>query len=321
MSGLSKQKWEIRVFMKIAHLSDLHICQKYRPKNLERTKILLDYALQQGVDHIVITGDVVHLGDIEDYVALRNLLEEFDLLNPQKLTLVIGNHDVFGGVYLAEDILAFPEKCESINYKEKLKEFKNYFFETFENTYFPSKNETHPFKKIVDDVILIGINSTTPYSKVKNLFASRGKVGKKQIENLRQVLSQTQFNEKVKIVLIHHHFKKFDHLSSFFSSSILRNIESFGGKLRKKKRLLKLFKKHKIDLILHGHDHNSVDYWIDGLHFMNAGGCIDKNRAGELKINIVEIVKCTVSTEVRTIIENQFYQLTICQSDNFALTQ
>ena len=115
--------------MKIAHLSDVHICQKSRPKNLERTKLLLDYALQQGVDHIVITGDIVHLGEVEDYIALRNLFQEFGLLDPFKLTLVIGNHDVFGGVYLAEDILSFPEKCESINYDAKLLEFKNHFFE------------------------------------------------------------------------------------------------------------------------------------------------------------------------------------------------
>jgi len=289
--------------MKIAHLSDLHICQKSRPQNLERARRLIDYALEQRADHIVITGDIVHLGEAEDLIAFRNLLDEFDLLDSSRVSLVIGNHDIFGGIYLAEDILAFPKKCETIDYQKKIIEFKNYFFETFENTYFTSSNEIYPYAKIINDVVFIGINSCSPYSRLRNPFAAKGKVDKKQLENLRQIFSKTEFQHKIKIVLIHHHFKKINHHSSLFRNSFLQNIESFGDRLRKKKRLIKLFHRYNVDLILHGHDHHCNENWIEKLHFMNAAGCIDKNKPGELQINFITVTANTIQTEIRTIAE------------------
>ena len=66
--------------MKIVHISDLHISHKHRPDNIRYTRYLLEYALEQGVDHIVITGDLVHLTDIDDFLALRKLFEEYNLL-------------------------------------------------------------------------------------------------------------------------------------------------------------------------------------------------------------------------------------------------
>jgi len=287
--------------MKIAHLSDLHICQKARPKNLEKTRLLIDHALQQHADHFVFTGDIVHLAEKEDFIAFRNLLDEFNLLDSSKTTLVIGNHDIFGGVYIAEDILTFPQKCETVDYHKKLIEFKNYFFETFENTYFPVSHTPYPFAKIIGNVVLIGMNSIHPYSKLKNLFASKGRVGKIQLENLRQILSRSEFQDKVKIGLVHHHFKKVTHHCSLFCNTLLRNIETYGNKLKDRKQVVKLLNRYKVDLVLHGHEHDSHEYHFRGLHFMNAGGCIEKNSPDELKLNIVNIIQDKIKTEIQKI--------------------
>jgi 3',5'-cyclic AMP phosphodiesterase CpdA len=319
LRGKVREMKETTSWMKIAHLSDLHICQKSRPKNLERARLLIDYALQQSVDHFVITGDIIHLNEGEDLVAFRNLLDEFDLLDSSRVTMVIGNHDIFGGVYLAEDILAYPKKCESVDFDKKIVEFKNYFFETFENTYFTSSQAIYPYAKIVGDVVFIGINSCSPYSKFRNLFAAKGKVGTRQVENIRQILSKTEFQNKIKIVLIHHHFKKINHHSSLFRNSFLQNLESFGDKLRKKKRLIKLFRRHKVDLILHGHDHHCNEYWIKNLHFMNAAGCIDKNVPGELQINFITITRNKIETEIQRISENCILEQKECRNSKLVL--
>jgi len=291
--------------MKIAHLSDLHICQKSRPKNLVRTRLLIDYALQQGTDHFVFTGDIIHLGEKQDFVTFRNLLDEFNLLDSSRTTLVIGNHDIFGGVYFAEDILAFPQKCEAVDYNKKVIEFKNYFFETFEHTYFPASHEPYPFAKKIGNVVFIGLNSIHPYSKLKNLIASKGVVGKEQLDNLRQILQRSEYYDKIKIVLIHHHFQKVSNRCSLFTNTLLRNIETYGNKLKNRNQITKLLGRHKVDLILHGHEHDSHEYFYTGLHFMNAGGCIDKNKPGEMKINFVEIKDNEIKTGILTVLEHE----------------
>lgn len=305
--------------MKIAHLSDLHICQKSRPNNLEKTRWLIEYALQQQADHFVFTGDIVHLAKKEDFIAFRNLLDEFDLLDSSRTTLVIGNHDIFGGVYFAEDVLTFPQQCEAVDYHKRLIEFKNYFFETFENSYFPASHEPYPFAKKIGNVVFIGLNSIHKYSKLKNLTASKGEVGKIQLENLRQILSRREFQDKIKIVLVHHHFKKVSHRCSLFTNTLLRNIETYGNKLKNRKQVARLLARYKVDLILHGHEHDSHEYFYKDLHFMNAGGCIERNNQDELHINFITVASNKIKTEISMISENHILEYEANRSSNLVL--
>lgn len=319
LSNPDHENLELKSSMKIAHLSDLHICQKSRPNNLEKTRLLIEYALQQQADHFVFTGDIVHLANKEDFIAFRNLLGEYDLLDTSRATLVIGNHDIFGSVYLAEDILAFPQKCEAVDYQKKVIEFKNYFFETFENTYFPASHEPYPFAKKIGNVVFIGLNSIHGYSKLKNFIASNGAVGKIQLENLKQILSRNEFQNNIKIVLIHHHFKKVSNRCSLFTNTLLRNIETYGNKLKNRNQIAKLLGRHKVDLILHGHDHDSHEYFYKGLHFMNAGGCIERNNHDELQMNFITIASKKIKTEIQRISEDKILQFTPDQSSNLVL--
>ena len=281
--------------MKIAHLSDLHISHKSRPDNIVHTKRLLEHALNKNADHIVITGDLIHLGDAEDYYELRRLFMELNLLDASKLTLVIGNHDIFGGVHLAEDIIDFPRKAESTDFDNKVREFRNYFLETFENSYFPVSRKVFPNAKIIGDVVFFSLNSISRYSKVKNLFASTGRVNKTQREILRQLFNKKQYRNKKRIVLMHHHFKK--HIKED-KIAFYQHFEDRVNKLRKKKRLLNLFKKSDIDLIMHGHQHESLTYSKKGIQISNAAGCIDKNEPGELKFNMIHIHEDKITVEV-----------------------
>jgi 3',5'-cyclic AMP phosphodiesterase CpdA len=121
--------------MKIAHFPDLHICTLHRHENLQLTRETIEYALRANCDHLVITGDLSHKGGRRDYEILRALFDEYDLLAPEKLSLTIGNHDIFGGVQSAEDILAFPKHCRMIPFNQRVKDFVEFFCESFDQTY------------------------------------------------------------------------------------------------------------------------------------------------------------------------------------------
>lgn len=84
--------------MKIAHFSDLHICVLHRKDRIRLTRIAIEYALKNDCDHIVITGDLSQMGSHRDYEILRSIFEDYGLLDANKLSLTIGNHDIFGGL-------------------------------------------------------------------------------------------------------------------------------------------------------------------------------------------------------------------------------
>ncbi len=287
--------------MKIAHLSDLHICQQSRPNNLYRTELLIQYALDQGTDHFVITGDLIHLAREEDFIALRALFMKYDLLDSDRLSLVIGNHDIYGGVHLAEDVVKFPQKCQAVDYNMMIEKYNTYFFEAFENTYRYSPDAGYPFVKTVNDVAFIGINSTTEYSIFRNPFASKGVIEKSQLTGLKHILSRLRHQQVLKFVMMHHHIKRQNLNDSLFRNSALKNIEDLANNLWRKNRVINLLRRYHIDLILHGHEHYSGEYYHRNLHFLNGGGSIDKNKPGELMINFVHVKGKSFTSEVRVV--------------------
>jgi 3',5'-cyclic AMP phosphodiesterase CpdA len=277
--------------MKIAHLSDLHLCAKYLPDNLKKTRILIETALQKGADHLVITGDIAHNTDFDDFISLRHLLAEFNLLDPRKTTVVIGNHDIFGGVHLAEDILTFPQKCLQVDYQKKIREFRLCFFELFDHAFFPLPDQIFPFGKRVDNVLFVGMNSTQPYSLIKNPFASRGKIAKNQRNGLITILGHPEFQNTIKIILLHHHFNKIPRSENNY----LIDLERFVGRLSNKQKLLKIFRKHQVALTLHGHQHRSLEYLRNGLRFVNAGACASENPGN---LNLISVTPDSIETEI-----------------------
>jgi 3',5'-cyclic AMP phosphodiesterase CpdA len=77
---------------RLAHLSDLHLGE--RPEHATAARALVSSVLEEDVDHVVVTGDVTHLGRVDEYEAW---LEIFDpLLRDKRVTVVPGNHDRAG---------------------------------------------------------------------------------------------------------------------------------------------------------------------------------------------------------------------------------
>ena len=270
--------------MKIAHISDLHIDAVNKPENYKRASEALENISGLNADHIIITGDITQNADKESFELARKLFNKFNLLNSEKLSLVIGNHDIFGGVHLAEDIIQYPKQCILTDYYKKVNDFNQYFKECFKNIYQPSNESIFPYAKELDDCLLIGINTISKYSLVKNPFASNGEVDKKQAEKLEQILSSKAFRNKRKIILSHHHFASRENPPQ---NLLWKRIENQTMKMRKKKKLLNLFVKYDIELVLHGHIHEIQLYKRKGIQFINAGGSVLNNK-NEIYIVIID---------------------------------
>lgn len=284
--------------MLIAHLSDLHLNTLLSDSNIRKIEKLLDYIVEKKADHLIITGDLTDNADESDLLLLRNHLKKRQLLDSKTLTVIPGNHDIFGGPQRAEDIFDFPSRCKKVDYKEKLISFNNYFNETFEDCLYLSDNRNYPFIKVLnDDIFLLGLNSILEYSLTKNPFASNGEIKLEQFFEVEQILKKFNSEGQVKIVALHHHFNKIKNTKRSIAG-LWQNIEKQTMKLRKKKRLFSLFNKYKIDLIIHGHIHYNEYYERKGLNFLNGGASIKGYSGHSLRVNFIEIndknIKCTL---------------------------
>jgi len=266
--------------MRIAHFSDPHINSKYHPKHLVRLRSALEDALEnQLADHVVITGDLTSNGDARDLRSVRRLFESLGILASSKLTLIPGNHDLYGGPHLAEEVLGFPERCRTTDLNEKLAIFQDTFAEVFTDSI--QTDAAYPFLKKVRNICFLGLNSITEYSLLDNPVGSNGRIGAEQQTRIRRLSKHHAWQTaSQRIVLIHHHLfrpKDVSHLQladGVTSKNIAALIEQRTLKLHGKRSLLQLCKEIDVDLILHGHVHFTGDYERKGIAYLNSAGSI-----------------------------------------------
>ena len=290
--------------MKIAHVSDLHFSTFFKINNLQNIRYLFKYVLDQNPDHIILTGDLTDNAEPGDFLILRNLFKKLDILKSDRLSVVIGNHDIFGGVQKADDIFSFHEKCSQLDFQAKVNRFYDFFFETFENTHRISSDHCFPFVKNLGNVQLTGINSIAHYSKVKNPFASNGEISLPNLNDLSDLMGKNNSNNTIKIVLIHHHFNKIKIDKEKKYSTTWQKIEKQTMKLRKKKRIINLLNGKNVDLVLHGHYHENHEYSKKGIKFLNAGASIINHKPGIMHGNFIEVGGKEITTEIHKIESN-----------------
>jgi 3',5'-cyclic AMP phosphodiesterase CpdA len=282
----------------IAHISDLHLNSFYNESNYHHLQYLLNKLKDDRVEHLIITGDLTDNASEKDFLLLRRLLSEYDFLEGKKLTVIVGNHDIYGGVQKAEDIFSFPEKCRTVNYDQKLNEFAGYFPETLENCFFISSNSYYPFAKIVGPALIIGANSIAPYSKISNPFASNGEISVTQFNEIHSLLKKEFTDVKFRLILIHHHFNKFKTKAKSSLGNVWLNIEKQTMKLRNKRRLFNLFKELNVDIVMHGHLHESKEYYRKGIRFLNAGATLKNEKENSVRVNYVRLLKKEIKIDI-----------------------
>lgn len=274
----------------IAHISDLHLNPVYFPERTNLFRSLLHQCRQMNVDHIIITGDITNQAKHEELGHFREVLKEFSLLDGKKVTVVIGNHDIFGGPYHAEDVLKFPSTCRMTDYDMRVEEFYKATKETFEGAKFFSAKSIFPFLKILGDVAIVGVNSIARWNALKNPIGSNGKVDKEQHEALKVMFNSALLKGKYVVVALHHHFNKMaDEKAKSKFEKLWRAFESATMKLHKKKMLMKVFNKGRVKTILHGHVHHHSDYLRSNIRCLNAGASIIPSDGSKQAFHLITI--------------------------------
>jgi len=288
----------------IAHIADLHLSAEHNRFNLRRARRLLKEIGRRRVDHVVVTGDIAADAEGREFEIARRLFRNSGLLDPEKLSLVIGNHDVFGGVHRPEDILTFPRRCRQAEYGARVEEFRGYFHEAFERCLYGSLSRPFPYVKVFADVAFFGVNSVAHYSPVGNPLGSNGEVGDGQYGRLRHLLEVPQLRDKRKIVLIHHHFHKIPPPAEGTLNSVWGAIERRTLKLHGKKRLFQLFRECGVALVLHGHVHENGRYERNGIQFINGGGSL-LSSADRIAFNLIDVGPAQIENRIITIPDEQ----------------
>lgn len=264
--------------MQMIHVSDLHLNLLDHDNSTEKIIRFFEYIANLQPKHLIITGDISENGEEEELLAFREILDHIGYDSAGKATVVIGNHDIFGGVHRAEDILTFPDRCINTDYESKVRQFHTIYSALFENCYYPIENSVYPFVKVVDGVAIVGVNSIAEYSKVKNIFASRGKITDAQYEGLYEAHLHAIDEAEMTLVAVHHHFNKIVTEGDQWIKSIWSRIEKQTMNLKKKKRLIQMFNIFNIQAVLHGHYHVMDIYERSGTQFINSGAAF-KNSA------------------------------------------
>ncbi len=269
----------------IAHLSDPHLSRKYYREHLKSFKILLRTIVDAGIDHIIVSGDIVSTADENDYYLAREIFASMGLLRADRLTVVPGNHDIFGGPHRAIDVLSFPDHIRSVDYHRHLALFEQAFAETFEGVEGGSGDSVFPFLKRVGPFELLGLNSVPPWSIRRNILGTNGLVDEEQLL-VFDSFSAKPDEGRHRVAVFHHHLHDLI-TDDAIQNSFWKSVESKTMRMRKRRRLMRALRGIGVTAALHGHVHRNEIYSWDGLQVANGAGAVCDDPVRRLKYNLL----------------------------------
>lgn len=220
LTSLKAVRWQQLVNKRI--LGYLSWCYKRRDEH--RTEILeaiLRDLEQVQPGHIVVTGDLTHIGLPEEFREARRWLER--LGSAEHVTVVPGNHDAY---------IRTPWSSTFANWEPYMLS-DNAAPDTAGPSIFPSL-------RIRDGVALIGLSSAHASAP----FFATGSLGEKQRERLALLLRQTGEQGLCRVVLLHHPPREED--------------EKWRKRLTDGRELCAILEREGAELVLHGHGHKPM---------------------------------------------------------------
>jgi 3',5'-cyclic AMP phosphodiesterase CpdA len=282
---------------RIVHISDPHLSRQFYREHIKSFKLLLKSLLASGFDHLIITGDIVSTGEEDDYYLAREILGTLDLLDSKRLTVVPGNHDIFGGPHRAVDVLSFPKYIRNVDYARNLGLFQVAFGETLETTVSYGGDSVFPFVKKVGPFSIIGLNSILPWSLRRNPLGTNGSLDERQRDALVRMRADGLLSGTRPLIAMHHHFNDLQEESA--GGSMWRRIESRTMRMRGRSKALRLFESLGVRYVLHGHIHRNEIYSKGAITLLNGAGSICDDPVRFLKFN--EIRNMDSHDEIRTV--------------------
>ena len=228
--------------MRIIHISDPHLSDlstesfwrlsgkrklgyfswQRRRRFIHKRKILgrLIESIQRDVpDLIVISGDLVQIGQEGEIKEARSWLDKIGN-NGTPILVVPGNHDIYQA-----------DSAEHVS-----REWQPYLR-------LPNDGcEWSPSIFQKDRNIVIGLSSATP----QPFWSARGKIGRKQLENLEKLLKKN--TDSFRCVVLHH--------------PVARNFCARRKQLIDAENLASLLTEYRVELVLHGHLHRNKEYFL-----------------------------------------------------------
>ena len=150
--------------VRIAVLSDLHIWSSVDEDSLDNALEAFDAAVATKPDHVVIAGDTFDCSTAfdEDSGRVRSALKKRGLWKPEKLSIVVGNHDIFHSPHRGSLI------DRGLEWSNVRKGDAQGSYETFcewAGALVPKKSrlstdDIFPFEKRLRHVVLLGADTT-----------------------------------------------------------------------------------------------------------------------------------------------------------------
>jgi 3',5'-cyclic AMP phosphodiesterase CpdA len=163
-------KWQLR--RKSEHHADVLAC-------------LIQDVRANRPDHIVVTGDLTHLGLDAEYLKAKEFLSALGA--PSEVTVIPGNHDAYVAAALERSLSHWVEYI--VSDKQEITEGEP----VSSRTLFPSLRVRGP-------MALIGVSS----ARACSTFLAVGRIGKEQRKRLQKVLIETGRKGLFRVILIHH---------------------------------------------------------------------------------------------------------------------
>jgi 3',5'-cyclic AMP phosphodiesterase CpdA len=182
--------------------------------------LLIEDLGRERPEHIVITGDLTHIGLPHEFHQARQWLERLGAA--ERVTVVPGNHDAYvrsawSGTFSLWEPFMRSDADSS-----------------------PPGPDMFPSLRVRNGVALIGLSS----ARATAPFLATGSLGRAQLRRLRAVLEETAAQGLFRVLLLHHPPRCGD--------------EKWRKRLTDSKALAEVLRHSGAELLLHGHSHRSL---------------------------------------------------------------
>ena len=243
--------------VRFAHLSDWHATtlvgggsQLLRPKRLSgwaswslsrrycHSQKVLEAAFRdvraQGVDQILVTGDLTHVSLEQEFRAAAIQLAA--LGTPNEVFLIPGNHDCYVPVPKEDSWDLWSPYLNGTRSEDLDPVLRDCLVGSRDEAVAP-RHEDYPTLRVHGQLAMIGLCSAIP----KPIFQAGGWLGEAQLERLEKLLVATRDQRLCRVVMIHHPIaeKGEPKRRALWDAEELREVLARAG----------------ADLVIHGHKH------------------------------------------------------------------
>jgi len=215
--------------------------------------------------HVVITGDLTHIGLAQEFRQVRDWLNGVG--NPTEITVIPGNHDAYVATPWAQSLGCWAP----------------YMSSDTEGGRQPAAHTAFPTLRVRGPVALIGLSSACPSPP----FFATGTIGQPQLRRLEQILAETRARELFRVVLVHH--------------PPLAKRSYWRKRLTDAAALCRVLARAGAELVLHGHTHRATNLTLQTTHgsipviAVPSASTIDSRPARRASYNLYRLTRTPTS--------------------------